>query len=174
MLRGVPSVGLSRTAIAALALALAGPALAEQEMPTAPAAAPAAGGSSGPSAAGGPAGVGGTAVAPVASGEPEFIYDRGPRPQDPEIRVAPPLGDDHPLVRPFVEANPGKDLVLCLAGCRREPGIVSARATTRGARAATVSEHVPKAAAAAPAGRTTAPASAAPRPAVRMDCIAGC
>jgi hypothetical protein len=174
---GISAAAMSRAAIAALALTLALPALAnEQEVPSAPAAAaaPPAGASGGPIGAGGGAGPAGPATVGAGAGEPEFVYDRGPRPQDPEIRVAPPLGDDHPLVRPFVEANPGKDLVLCLAGCRREPGILDARATTKGARPATVSEHVPKAAVAAPAGKTSAPAPAAPRPAARMDCVAGC
>lgn len=168
MMRGVSAVAVSRAAIAALALSLASPVLAdEQETPSAPSAAapsPAAG----PTGSGGPIGVG---PAPAAGGEPEFVYDRGPRPPDPEIRIAPPLGDNHPLVRPYVEANPGKDLVLCLAGCRREPGIVNARATTKGAQPTTVSEHVPKAAV-APVDIGSAPAAAAKSG--PLDCIAGC
>lgn len=170
MVRGVSALAVSRAAIAALALGLAAPAIAnEQEAPAAPpAAAPPGGG--GPIGSAGPSGA---APAPAAGGEPEFVYDRGPRPPDPEIRVAPPLGDDHPLVRPYVAANPGKDLVLCLAGCRREPGIVNARATTKGASNATVSEHVPKAAI-VPSGPVPAPGSAAPTKSGPLDCIAGC
>lgn len=175
MMRCVSAVAVSRAAISALALSLASPVLAnEQETPApAPAAGPSAGGGStgsGPTGSGGPIGA---VPAAAAGGEPEFVYDRGPRPPDPEIRIPPPLGDDHPLVRPYVAANPGKDLVLCLAGCRREPGIVTARPSTKGARPATVSEHMPKAAV-APAGAAPAPSPAAAATSGPLDCIAGC
>lgn len=170
MMRCVSAVAVSRAAISALALSLASPVLAnEQETPApAPAAGPSAGGGS--TVSGGPIGA---VPAAAAGGEPEFVYDRGPRPPDPEIRIPPPLGDDHPLVRPYVAANPGKDLVLCLAGCRREPGIVTARPSTKGARPATVSEHVPKTAV-APAGAAPAPSPAAAATSGPLDCIAGC
>lgn len=128
---------------------------------------PAAAAPGAPNAAGGPAAGAGGAAAP-ADDEP---YQRRSSMPDPDISVAPPLSDQHPLVRDLVEANPGKDVIICVAGCGPKPTVVSSRATTKNASKTTVGEHVPTSSVVAQDADTAAPP---PSNGERLVCVAGC
>ena len=115
-----------------------------------------------------PAATGAGAASPESPAEePDVGYEPGPRPPDLEISLQPLMSDDHPALRAFISANPGREVIVCLAGCDSKPGVISVRVPAETPKVTTVGEHVPSGAALSGAAKPAS--SSAP-----LVCVAGC